>query len=117
MQTHNTGYQFDSSVCHNKNAIGEDSNGKSPHKITVLAKAQSPVSGFCYVRNRVCNAAFDSVRPVAPQLELITRGPPLDYFDYRRYRVYFTGLCRGKAMVAYTKSQQRKKEGNEKLRG
>ena len=25
---------------------------------TSLEKTQSPVSGFCYARNRVCNAAF-----------------------------------------------------------
>ena len=30
---------------------------------------------------------------------------------------FFSGLCWGKAMVAYTKPQQRKKEGSERLRG
>ena len=29
----------------------------------------------------------------------------------------FSELCRGKAMVAYTKLQQRKKEENKQLRG
>ena len=29
----------------------------------------------------------------------------------------FNGLCRGKAMVAYTKPQQRKKKESERLRG
>ena len=29
---------------------------------------------------------------------------------------FFSGLCWGKAMVAYTKPQQRKKEENERLR-
>ena len=27
------GCQYDSSLCHNKNAIGEEGNGKPPHKI------------------------------------------------------------------------------------
>ena len=30
---------------------------------------------------------------------------------------FFSGLCWGKAMVAYTKPQQRKKEESERLRG
>ena len=29
---------------------------------------------------------------------------------------FFSGLCRGKAMVAYTKPKQRKKEESERLR-
>ena len=31
--------------------------------------------------------------------------------------LFFSGLCCGKAMVAYTKPQQRKKEESEQLRG
>ena len=30
---------------------------------------------------------------------------------------FFSGLCQGKAMVAYTKPQHRKKEESEQLRG
>ena len=34
-----------------------------------------------------------------------------------RIAIFFSGLCRGKAMVAYTKPQKKKKEESEKLRG
>ena len=39
--------------------------------------------------------------------------------DYRFFflLLFFSDLCWGKAMVAYTKPQQRKKEESEKLRG
>ena len=33
------------------------------------------------------------------------------------FSFFFSELCRGKAMVAYTKHQQRKKEESERLRG
>ena len=32
-------------------------------------------------------------------------------------RLFFNGLCRGKAMVAYIKTQHRRKEESEQLRG
>ena len=33
------------------------------------------------------------------------------------FAIFFSGLCWGKAMVAYTMPQQRKKEESERLRG
>ena len=51
------GCQFDSSMCHLKNAIGEEAIGSHLMTSTSLEKTQSPVSGFCSTRNRVCNAA------------------------------------------------------------
>ena len=42
------GCHFDSSMCHFKDAIGEEGNGKPPHKNPLpKKKTQSPVSGFC----------------------------------------------------------------------
>ena len=41
------------------NAIGEEGNWKPPHKIHFPRK-KSPVSGFCYARNRVCKAVIFS---------------------------------------------------------
>ena len=42
-----------------KNTIGEEGNGKPPHKIHFPRnKLKSPVSGFCYARNRVCDAVL-----------------------------------------------------------
>ena len=38
------------------NTIGEEGNGKPPHKIHSRIHAQSPVYDFCYARNRVCDA-------------------------------------------------------------
>ena len=46
------GCEFDSSMCHNKNTIGEEDNGKPLIKSTSLEKTQSPVSEFYYARNR-----------------------------------------------------------------
>ena len=52
--------QFDSSTCHIQNAIGEEGNWKPPHEIHFPRKElKSPVAGFCYARNRVCNAAVN----------------------------------------------------------
>ena len=50
------GYEFDSSACHNRNNIGEEGNGKPPHKPSFPRKTQSRFSGFCNALNRVCNA-------------------------------------------------------------
>ena len=50
------GFQSDSSMCHNKEAIGAEGNGNPPHKIHFPRKTQSPVFGFCYAGIRVCNA-------------------------------------------------------------
>ena len=36
--------------------IDEEGNGSHLIKSTSLEETQSPVSGFCYARNRVCNA-------------------------------------------------------------
>ena len=41
-------------MCHNNKAIGEEENGKPPHEIHFSRKTQGPISGFCYVLNRVC---------------------------------------------------------------
>ena len=44
----------------------------------------------------------------------------IKFIDYRFKRELFVGLrelCRGKAMLAYTKPQQRKKEESRRLRG
>ena len=51
-----SGCQFDSSMYHNKNTIGEEGNGKPPAKTHFSSKTQIFASGFCYARNRVCNA-------------------------------------------------------------
>ena len=56
MRTHDTGVV--SSMCHNKNAIGEEGNGKSPHEFKFSRKTQSPVSGFCDPPNRICSTVF-----------------------------------------------------------
>ena len=45
------GCQFDAPMAYFLNAIGEEGNGKPPHEKTL-----SPVSRFCYTRNRLCNA-------------------------------------------------------------
>ena len=58
MRTQHRGYQFDSSMYHFQNAVGEKGNRKPPHKIHFPVKTQSPVSGFCYARNRICNAVL-----------------------------------------------------------
>ena len=60
------GYQFDSSTCHNKNAIGEEGHWKPPHEFHFPRNTQSPFSGFCYARNRVCNAVYVGDRPWWP---------------------------------------------------
>ena len=40
------------------NTIGEVGDWEPPHiKSTSLGKTQSPVPGFCYAQNRVCQAA------------------------------------------------------------
>ena len=59
MQTGNTwGCHFDSSMCHFKTPLVGKATGNHLIKFTFLEKTQSPVSGFCYARNRVCNAVF-----------------------------------------------------------
>ena len=45
--------EFGSCMCHNKDAIDEEGNWKSPHKFNFLKKNQSAVSGLCKARNRV----------------------------------------------------------------
>ena len=55
------GCEFECCMCHNKNAIGEEGNGKPPHESTSLERTQSPVAGFCYARNRVCNRVLHSI--------------------------------------------------------
>ena len=53
------GCQPDFFICQNKNAIGKEGNMKPPREFpTSLEKTQSPISGFCYARNRVCNAVL-----------------------------------------------------------
>ena len=46
VQTHNTGCEFESSTCHNKNTISEEGNGKSPHEIKFLKKDSEPCLWF-----------------------------------------------------------------------
>ena len=50
------GCQFDSSKCHFENAFGEEGKGKPPRESHFPRESESPVSGFYYARNRVCNA-------------------------------------------------------------
>ena len=45
-------------ICHNKNTISEKGKGNHLINSTSLRKAQSPVSGFCHARNRVCGAVL-----------------------------------------------------------
>ena len=55
---HNTGRgcEFESYTYRNKNTIDErKATGNHLIKSTSLEKTQSPVSGFCHARNRVCN--------------------------------------------------------------
>ena len=59
------GYEFDSSVCHNKNAIDEEGNRKPPYKVHVPRKTQSLVSGFRYTRDRVCDAVYIKQRSMS----------------------------------------------------
>ena len=43
-------------MCHCQSTIGEEGNGKPPHRIHFhRPKTWSPVSGFCYARNRIRN--------------------------------------------------------------
>ena len=48
--------ELESYTCHNKNAIGEERNGKQTHKIQFPRENSEPISSFCCARNRVCNA-------------------------------------------------------------
>ena len=59
------GCEFGSSMCRNRYAIGEEGNGKPPHEFHFPRKNSEPcleiehaipVSGFCYARNRACDA-------------------------------------------------------------
>ena len=43
------GCQFDSSMCHNENIIGEEGNGKPSHEFHFTRKTQSPAMQFFYV--------------------------------------------------------------------
>ena len=43
------GCQFDSSMCHNENIIGEEGNGKPSHEFHFPRKTQSPAMQFFYV--------------------------------------------------------------------
>ena len=55
--------QFESCTCQNENALGGEGNGKSPHKIHFpRKKTPTPVSGFCYSRNPVCDAVSVTVQ-------------------------------------------------------
>ena len=60
--SHHRGCEFESSTCHNKNAIGEEGNGELPHKIYFRRKDQSPVFGFGHARNRVCDAVVGQAK-------------------------------------------------------
>ena len=40
--THNTGHEFESYTCHDKNAINEEGNGKPPHKFHFPRKNSEP---------------------------------------------------------------------------
>ena len=50
--------QFDSSMCHFQNAIGEETTGSRLLNSTSLENTQRPVSGFFYTRDRACSAVF-----------------------------------------------------------
>ena len=52
------GCQSDSSMRHNKNAIGKKATGYHFMKSTSLEATQSPVSGFCCAQTRVYDAGF-----------------------------------------------------------
>ena len=71
------GCQFDLSMCHTKNAVGEEGNRKPHYKVHSLERTRSAVSGFYYAQNRVCNAVFQfprkgtqSVSPVSATLKI-----------------------------------------------
>ena len=55
MDSLHSGFEFESYKCHTKNAIGEEGNGKSPHKIHVSRKNSGLASGFYYA---VYNAVY-----------------------------------------------------------
>ena len=59
MWTHNEGVVSSIPPCVTfSNTIGKESNGKPPHEFHFPRKPQSPVAGFCYARNRLCDAVF-----------------------------------------------------------
>ena len=56
------GCEFNSSMRHSKNANDEGGNGKPPHKkSTSFEKSLSPVSGFCYAQNQLCDSVTTDV--------------------------------------------------------
>ena len=59
------GCEFESYACRNKNAIGDEGNGKPPIKSTSLGKTQIPVSGSCCTLNRVCNTNIQCLQYTA----------------------------------------------------
>ena len=57
MRTHNTGVVSSIPPCVTfKTPLVRKATGNHLMNSTSLGKTQNPVSGFCYARNRVCNA-------------------------------------------------------------
>ena len=62
MRTHSTGVASSIPPCVTfKTPLVKKATGNHLMKSTSLEKAQSPVSGLCYARNRVCNAGWSSM--------------------------------------------------------
>ena len=60
MRTHNTGVVSSIPPCatFKKTPLVRKATGNHLTNSTSLEKRQSPVSGFCYTRNRVCNPVY-----------------------------------------------------------
>ena len=52
------GCEFETCSFYNNNTICEEGNGKPAQKSTSQEETHSPVSGFCYGWNPVCDAVF-----------------------------------------------------------
>ena len=67
VQTHDTGgCEFESCTYRDQNTMVSMATGGHLIKSTSLEEVKIPVSGFCYARNRVCNAVRAS-GPDPPQ--------------------------------------------------
>ena len=70
MRTQELSVRFIHVTLAKKTSLARKATGNHLINYTSLEKAQSPVSGFCYARNRICNAVIN-VCPVLVLSELL----------------------------------------------